>query len=187
LASRRRWVSFPARIGRRRLAVPDWTLTVSGTAGVSVEPHRRDARDGSGSSGESTTRRPNGLNLIGAGDTTVPELGQLGLLYLMFVAGVELDLGLVRVHRRAVILFGLAAFTIPMLFGSAAGFSMHWEAAVALMLGSPMASHTLLVYPTVRNAGLSAHRAVATAVGATVLTDTLSLIVLAVDNAAGAD
>ena len=37
---------------------------------------------------------PHGLNLIGAGNTTVPELGQLGLLYLMFVAGVELDLAL---------------------------------------------------------------------------------------------
>jgi Kef-type K+ transport system membrane component KefB len=122
---------------------------------------------------------PNGLNLIGAGNTTVPELGQLGLLYLMFVAGVELDLGLIRVHRRAVITFGLAAFAIPMLFGSAIGFSMHWEAPAALLLGSLMASHTLLVYPTVRNAGLASHRAVATAVGATVLTDTLSLIVLA--------
>ena len=58
---------------------------------------------------------PHGLNLIGAGNTTVPELGQLGLLYLMFVAGVELDIGLVRVHRRDVILFGLAAFGFPML------------------------------------------------------------------------
>src|SRR5436189_2335729 len=45
---------------------------------------------------------PNGPNLIGAGNTTVPELGQVGLLYLMFVAGVELDLALIRVHRRAV-------------------------------------------------------------------------------------
>jgi Kef-type K+ transport system membrane component KefB len=122
---------------------------------------------------------PNGLNLIGAGNTTVPELGQLGLLYLMFVAGVELDLGLVRVHRRAVLIFGLLGFAIPMLFGSAIGFSMHWEAPAAILLGSLMASHTLLVYPTVRNAGLAGHRAVATAVGATVLTDTLSLVVLA--------
>ncbi len=122
---------------------------------------------------------PNGLNLIGAGNTTVPELGQLGLLYLMFVAGVELDLGLVRVYRRAVIIFGLLAFSIPMLLGSAIGFSMNWSAPAALLLGSLMASHTLLVYPTVRNAGLAAHRAVATAVGATVLTDTASLVVLA--------
>jgi Kef-type K+ transport system membrane component KefB len=122
---------------------------------------------------------PHGLNLIGAGNTTVPELGQLGLLYLMFVAGVELDIGLVRVHRRAVILFGLASFGFPMLFGSAVGFSMSWSAPAAILLGSLMASHTLLVYPTVKEAGLSAHRAVATAVGATVLTDTASLVVLA--------
>jgi Kef-type K+ transport system membrane component KefB len=122
---------------------------------------------------------PYGLNLIGAGNTTVPQLGQLGLLYLMFVAGVELDLGLVRVNRRAVVTFGVVAFTVPMLLGSAIGFSMSWGAPAALLLGSLMASHTLLVYPTVRSAGLAAHRAVATAVGATVLTDTAALVVLA--------
>ena len=122
---------------------------------------------------------PNGLNLIGSGNTTVPEVGQLGLLYLMFVAGLELDLGLVRVHRRAVIIFGALAFGVPMALGSAIGFAMHWEVAAAVLLGSLMASHTLLVYPEVRNAGLATHRAVATAVGATVLTDTASLVVLA--------
>ena len=122
---------------------------------------------------------PNGLNLIGSGNMTVPEVGQLGLLYLMFVAGLELDLALVRVHRRAVLIFGTLAFAVPMALGSAIGFAMHWEVAAALLLGSLMASHTLLVYPDVRNAGLASHRAVATAVGATVLTDTASLIVLA--------
>src|SRR6059058_409517 len=60
---------------------------------------------------------PHGLNLIGAGNSTVPELGQLGLLYLMFVAGVELDLALLRVHRRGVILYGLVTFLVPMIFG----------------------------------------------------------------------
>ena len=97
----------------------------------------------------------------------------------MFVAGVELDLGLVRVHRRAVIMFGLVAFAIPMLFGSAVGFSMHWAAPAALLLGSLMASHTLLVYPTVQERRPVRSPAVATAVGATVLTDTASLVVLA--------
>lgn len=123
---------------------------------------------------------PHGFNVIGAGNTTVPELGQLGLLYLMFVAGVELDLGLVRVNRWAVLIFGAVAFAIPMLFGSIVGFALNWSAPAAILLGSLMASHTLLVYPTVRNAGLATHRAVATAVGATVLTDTAALVVLAV-------
>ena len=122
---------------------------------------------------------PHGLNLIGAGNTTVPELGQVGLLYLMFVAGVELDLALLRVHRRAVISFALITFSLPLSFGLAVAFSMSWSAPAAFLLGSLFASHTLLVYTTVRQAGLSSHPAVATAVGATVITDTLSLIVLA--------
>ena len=92
---------------------------------------------------------PNGLEVIGAGNTAVPELGQLGLLYLMFVAGVELDLGIVRIHRRAVLLFGVLAFSVPMVLGSVVGFALHWSAPAAFLLGSLMASHTLLVYPAV--------------------------------------
>lgn len=122
---------------------------------------------------------PHGLDLIGAGNTTVPALGQIGLYYLMFVAGVELDLALLRVHRRAVLIFATLTFVIPMLFGVIVGFSLSWGAPAAILLGALLASHTLLVYPTVRNAGLATHRAVAAAVGATVLTDTASLIVLA--------
>ncbi len=120
-----------------------------------------------------------GLNLIGAGDMTVPELGQLGLLYLMFVAGVELDLALVRVHRRAVITFGVITFALPMALGASLGLAMGWGAPASLLLGALLASHTLLLYPTVRQAGLSTDIGVATAVGATVLTDTAALIVLA--------
>ena len=122
---------------------------------------------------------PHGLDLIGAGNTTVPELGQLGLLYLMFVAGVELDLGLVRVHRNSVIGFGAITFAIPMGLGVAVGLGLGWNLPASLLLGSLLASHTLLLYPAARGAGLSADRGVATAVGATVLTDTASLIVLA--------
>jgi Kef-type K+ transport system membrane component KefB len=122
---------------------------------------------------------PHGLDLIGAGNTTIPDLGQVGLLYLMFVAGVELDLGLLRLHRRAVIIFSVVSFGLPMLFGTAIGFSLSWGAPAALLLGSLLASHTLLVYPAVRDAGLSSNPAVATAVGATVLTDTAALVVLA--------
>jgi Kef-type K+ transport system membrane component KefB len=122
---------------------------------------------------------PYGLDLIGAGNTTVPDLGQLGLLYLMFVAGVELDLALVRVHRQAVISFGALTFLLPMAFGVTIGLALGWILPAALLLGALLSSHTLLLYPTARAAGLSADRGVATAVGATVLTDTAALIVLA--------
>ena len=53
---------------------------------------------------------PNGLGLLDAGSTTIPDLGQLGLLYLMFVAGVELDLALLRQYRRSAITFGVLTF-----------------------------------------------------------------------------
>jgi Kef-type K+ transport system membrane component KefB len=122
---------------------------------------------------------PYGLDLIGAGNTTVPDLGQLGLLYLMFVAGVELDLGLVRVHRRAVGIFGAVTFALPMLFGTVIGLALGWILPAALLLGALLSSHTLLLYPNARAAGLTADRGVATAVGATVLTDTAALVVLA--------
>lgn len=122
---------------------------------------------------------PYGLNLIGVGNTTVPELGQLGLLYLMFVAGVELDLALVRVHRRQVLSYGAVSFAFPLVLGAAIGFALSWSAPAALLLGALLSSHTLLTYPTVRQAGLSTDLGVATAVGATVLTDTAALIILA--------
>src|SRR4051812_5218824 len=63
---------------------------------------------------------PHGLGLIGEGNQTVPQLGQFGLLYLMFSAGLELDLGVLRVYRRRAVAFGLAAFFVPFVCGIAA-------------------------------------------------------------------
>lgn len=122
---------------------------------------------------------PNGLELIPAGSVLVPELGKVGLLYLMFVAGVELDLALLRVHRRAALVFGLMTFLAPMFMGTAVGLLLDFGAAGSLLLGSLLASHTLVLYPLVRERGLASDPAMASAVGATVLTDTLALVVLA--------
>ncbi len=122
---------------------------------------------------------PHGLSLIGAGNNTLPELGQLGLLYLMFVAGVELNLNLLRKHRRSAVAFGLLTFALPFAFGALVGFALGWEALSAILLGALLGSHTLITYPSVKEAGLASDPAVATAVGSTVLTDTLALVVLA--------
>jgi Kef-type K+ transport system membrane component KefB len=123
---------------------------------------------------------PHGLNLINAGNQTVPELGQLGLLYLMFVAGLELDLQILREYRRAAVGLGLLAFTIPAGLGLVVGFGLGWSAASTVLLGALLSSHTLIVYPRLREAGIGGTPPVASAVGATVLTDTLALVVLAV-------
>lgn len=122
---------------------------------------------------------PHGLGFISSGNTTIPDIGQLGLLYLMFVAGVELDLGLFRAHLRRAVAFASLTFTLPMILGFAVGKAIGYSFEASLLLGSLIASHTLLTYPMVRSAGLAAHPAVAAAVGATVIADTLALVVLA--------
>ncbi len=122
---------------------------------------------------------PHALGIVGSGNTTVPDLGQIGLLYLMFVAGLELDLRLVQANRRATIIYSLLTFSLPMLAGTLAGLAIGFSTAAAILLGSLLASHTLVVYPMIRDMGRGNDPAVATGVGATVVTDTLTLMVLA--------
>src|SRR6516162_9171571 len=68
-----------------------------------------------------------GLGLVSAGNHTVPDLGHLGLLYLMFVAGLELDLRVLKQNRRAAVVFGLLGFSIPFLLGCGVGWSLGWS------------------------------------------------------------
>lgn len=110
----------------------------------------------------------------------VDFLGHLGLLYLMFLAGLELDLNLFARLRRRAIAFGLTTFTLPFVLGVAGAVLLGYEPLAAVLIGSFWASHTLLTYPVVRRFGLAQDRAVATSVGATIITDTISLVILAV-------
>lgn len=120
---------------------------------------------------------------VGGGITeaaVIDFIGDIGLLYLMFLAGLELDLNVFARLRNAAIGFGLLTFTLPFAVGVAGAVVLGYEPLAAVLIGSFWASHTLLTYPVVRRFGLTQDRAVATAVGATIITDTLSLMVLAV-------
>ena len=121
----------------------------------------------------------NGLGIVPAGDLVIPAVGHIGLLYLMFLAGVELDLAVLQRYRNKAVAFALLTFAIPLAFGFGAATALGNGTAASLLVGSLVASHTLVTYPTVRSHGLGSNGAVATAVGATVLTDTLALLVLA--------
>ncbi len=130
---------------------------------------------------------PTGLGLLER-DGAVALLGGAGLLYLMFLAGLELDLGELAGQRRASLLFGAATFVVPMGLGIPAMLAMGFGLLPAILLASCWASHTLLAYPLFRRFGTASNRAVATSVGATILTDTAALLVLAVvARAAGGD
>ncbi len=110
----------------------------------------------------------------------VDALGQLGLLYLMFLAGLELDLDEFQRNRRPALSFGALTFSIPFVLGILLVLPFGYGLAAAVLYGTLWASHTLVSYPIVQEHRLTRHRAVGMAAGGTVITDTLALFVLAV-------
>lgn len=110
----------------------------------------------------------------------VELLGSAGLLYLMFIAGLELDLDEFISHRTASFTFGASSFLLPMVLGTAAMLALGFGPLAAVLLASCWASHTLVAYPEFQRYGTARNRAVSVTVGATILTDTAALIVLAV-------
>jgi Kef-type K+ transport system membrane component KefB len=122
---------------------------------------------------------PTGLGLIERAGV-VEVLGNVGLLYLMFVAGLELDLDDFIEHRRDSIGFGVATFLVPMTLGTLTALALGYGTLASLLLASCWASHTLVTYPVFQRVGTTGNRAVATSVGATIITDTAALLVLAV-------
>lgn len=128
---------------------------------------------------------PEGLGFLRSGE--LDGLGEIGLLYLMFMAGLELDMFQLRRYRTAALRFGVITFTAPFVLGWGGALLAGEPGLSALLLGSIWASHTLVSLPEVKRAGLSSNRSVAITVSATVLTDTLSLTVLAIATSAAAD
>ena len=110
----------------------------------------------------------------------VESLGELGLLFLMFLAGLELDLDEFQRNRKPALTFGALTFTFPFVLGLLLVLPFGYGLATAALYGSLWASHTLIAYPIVQEHKLTRHRAVGMASGGTVITDTLALFVLAV-------
>ncbi|MEN9201934.1 MAG: cation:proton antiporter [Thermostichus sp. DG_1_6_bins_120] len=123
---------------------------------------------------------PQGLNLLTAELPAVKLLSDIGVIYLLFVAGLEIDLDQFRQTRSRSATFGFFTFAIPLVVGTLIGraFGFGWNAAI--LLGSLFASHTPLGYPIVSRYGLVKNEAVLVTIGGTIFTDIASLLVLAV-------
>jgi Kef-type K+ transport system membrane component KefB len=104
----------------------------------------------------------------------------LGKLLLMFVAGLEIDLTRFRQAQARSMIFGFITTGIPLLLGTAVGLLFGYGLIAAIVVGSLLASHTLLGSPIVARLGLNRLEPVTITVGATVLSDTLSLVVFAI-------
>nr|WP_290224740.1 cation:proton antiporter [Trichocoleus desertorum] len=121
-----------------------------------------------------------GLHWLDHESETMQLLSGIGKVYLMFVAGLEIDLKQFRKTRDRSLGFGFFTFIVPLLTGIALGrlFGFGWNAS--LLIGSLLASHTLLAYPIVSRLGVVGNEAVMVTIGATIITDTAALLVLAV-------
>ncbi len=114
-------------------------------------------------------------------DSMIPPLGSVGLLYLMFLVGLEIDMHRFMRERHNSVVFGLITFIIPQTLGTlGAALLLGFPWPAAILMASMFASHTLVPYPIVQRLGLVKQRVITAAAGGTVLTDTLALLVLAV-------
>ena len=123
---------------------------------------------------------PHGLNLI-LRDSGIILSGTAGLLYIMFLAGIEIDLADFRKNRSKSTILGLIGFLIPMVLGTSLGlFFLGFSLPTSLLLASMFSSHTLITYPIIQKIGIVKNRAVNITVGSTLITNILALLVLAV-------
>lgn len=123
---------------------------------------------------------PHGFNLV-MRDSSIILSGTAGLLYIMFLAGLEIDMGDFKRNSRRSLVFGMYTFLIPMLLGTAVGYwILQFSLETSVLLASMFASHTLIAYPIVSKLGISKNNAVSITVGGTMITDVLALLVLTV-------
>ena len=122
---------------------------------------------------------PHGLNLLST-TATIELLSTVGLIYLMFSAGLEIDLHQFNKVKEKSLVFGLLTFSIPEISGVFLGRALGLDWIAAVLLGSIYASHTLIAFPILSRLGILRNESISVTVGATVLTDVLALLTLAI-------
>lgn len=122
---------------------------------------------------------PYGLNVLDR-DSSFEIFGQVGLLYLMFLAGLEIDMYHLRMNLRRGVVFGLLTFFIPMAMGVVASvYLLHVSWLTAFLLAAMYASHTLIGYPVAARFGVVKSPAVLISVVGTIIAVIGALLVLA--------
>ncbi len=127
---------------------------------------------------------PHGLNLVESGES-IKLLSTAGLLYLMFLAGLELNPRDLLRNRNKSLTFGALTFFIPLISGFVvAHFLLEYSVLASLLIASMFSTHTLISYPIVSRLGITKSEAVTITIGGTIITDTAVLVLLAFISAA---
>ena len=114
-------------------------------------------------------------------DSSFELFGKVGLYYIMFLAGLEIDMADFKRNSTKSLAFGMYTFLIPMILGTVVGiWVLQFNVLTSVLLASMFASHTLIAYPIISKLGISKNKAVSITVGGTMITDTLALLVLTI-------
>ncbi|KFE98714.1 sodium:proton antiporter [Chryseobacterium formosense] len=123
---------------------------------------------------------PNGFNVLSR-DSSIVVTGTTGLLYIMFLAGLEIDMGDFKKNKWKSLTFGLYTFIVPFVLGYLGGiYILDFSILTSILFASLFSSHTLIAYPLVSKLGIAKNSAVNITVGGTMITDVLALLVLAI-------
>src|SRR6516164_948814 len=123
---------------------------------------------------------PHVLGVYGVNYPIVQFFADLGRLMLMFAAGLELDIKLFRRTQTRSVTFGLITTIVPQLLGAAFGLAFGYHIIPAIVIGSMLASHTLISLPIITRLGALGLEPVVVTLGATMVSDTLSLIIFGI-------
>ena len=123
---------------------------------------------------------PDVLGLYGVNHPVVEFFADLGRLMLMFAAGLEIDVNLFRKTQTHSVIFGLITAIVPQLLGTAFGLAFGYHMISAIVIGSMLASHTLISLPVITRLGALGLEPVVVTMGATMVSDTLSLIIFGI-------
>ena len=121
---------------------------------------------------------PYGFNLL-TGGNVIQTLGKIGMLYIMLQAGIEVDINDFRQQRTHAIVYGIYSFLFPFVLGLLTSKLLGFGWVTSTLMGAMYGSHTLMTYPIVSRYGVQKNPAANIAIGGTMLTITLSLLVLA--------
>ena len=120
-----------------------------------------------------------GLNILER-DHSFELFGKVGLLYIMFLAGLEMDMESVKKNSKRILLFGLLTWLIPLILTFfISSWLLGYSYTASFLLGCIMASNTLIAYPIISRYGLQRHSSVMLSVGGSMLSIFLALMMLA--------
>ena len=123
---------------------------------------------------------PHILDVAPMNHPIVQFFGDLGRLLLMFAAGLEIDLKLFRKAQTRSVIFGVTTTIVPQVLGTAFGLAFGYGVIPSIVIGSLLASHTLLAMPIVTRLGALSFEPVVVAIGATMVSDVLSLVIFGI-------